>query len=136
MVPLGFEMPIGFVVGRLLRTAAETVQKWAVHPLSAMATRSGGIKVGGGGPTVADDKLKPVTLETLRGIEEASTADGKVGSPRRQLGVEALDASCRGRPLEIVLLPPRMRNAVASSRCPSALCRHVREVCRLCWLNP
>ena len=47
MVPLGFAIPIGRVVGRLLTTAAETVQKWAVLPESAIAIESGGMVRGG-----------------------------------------------------------------------------------------
>ena len=49
-VPLGLAMPMGWEVGRLLRTVAVTVQKWAVLPLSAIATESEG-EVGVGGPT-------------------------------------------------------------------------------------
>ena len=47
MLPLGLAIPIGRVVGLLLRTVAVTVQKWAVLPESAMATESGGTMVGG-----------------------------------------------------------------------------------------
>ena len=47
MEPFGFAMPMGRVVGRLLTTAAETVQKCAVLPESAIAVTSGGMMVGG-----------------------------------------------------------------------------------------
>ena len=47
LVPLGLAMLIGRVVGRLLITWAEMVQKWAVLPLSAMARVSGGMVIGG-----------------------------------------------------------------------------------------
>ena len=47
MEPLGLAMPIGRVVGRLLMTAAETMQKCAVLPELAMAVISGGMMVGG-----------------------------------------------------------------------------------------
>jgi hypothetical protein len=48
MEPLGSAMAIGRVMGRLLMTAADTVQKCAVLPLSAMAmVESGGMTVGG-----------------------------------------------------------------------------------------
>ena len=47
MLLLGLAMPMGCVVGRLFMTLAETVQKCAVLPLSAMASESGGIMVGG-----------------------------------------------------------------------------------------
>jgi hypothetical protein len=47
MLPFGLAMPIGRVVGRLLMTAADTVQKWAVLPLSAMALKLGGMVIGG-----------------------------------------------------------------------------------------
>jgi hypothetical protein len=46
MDPLGFVMPIGRVVGRLLMTAAVTVQKWAVLPESAIARKLGGTILG------------------------------------------------------------------------------------------
>ena len=48
IVPFGFVIPIGVVVGRLFITLAVTVQKCAVLPLSAIARESGGIMVGGG----------------------------------------------------------------------------------------
>jgi hypothetical protein len=47
MAPLGLRMPIGLVVGRLLMTWAETVQKCDVLPLSAIANESGDIVMGG-----------------------------------------------------------------------------------------
>ena len=47
IVPFGFVIPIGDVVGRLFITWAVTVQKCAVLPLSAIARESGGIMVGG-----------------------------------------------------------------------------------------
>jgi hypothetical protein len=61
-------MPIGRVVTRLLITCAVTVQKCAVLPLSAIASESGGMRVGGGGPTGETvDKLNPESLlGTLR----------------------------------------------------------------------
>ena len=108
-------MPIGQVVGRLLMMAAVTVQKWAVLPLSATAVRSGGIRFGGGGPmTTVEDKLKPESLHvsTLGGIGVGGSGVDRIGSPRRQRLGEAVR---RGRPEEIVLFPPRMRKAVASS---------------------
>lgn len=61
MVPFGLAMPIGWVVGRLLMTAAETVQKWAVQPLSAIAIVSSGL-VDEGGPTKTVERLKPDSL--------------------------------------------------------------------------
>jgi hypothetical protein len=86
-----------------------------------------------GGPTGATvvDKQKSDSLHvTLRGIVVVS--DGSVvvvGSPRRQLEKAAAGAAnWRGRPEEIVLLPPFILKAVASSLCPSALRRQVREV--------
>ncbi len=87
IAPLGFAMAIGRVVGRLLMTAADTVQKCAVLPLSAMAmVESGGMTVGGG-PTgkLVEDKLKPESLRTLGGRKVKSKVVGGVGSPRRQL---------------------------------------------------
>ena len=121
-------MPIGLEAGRLLMTAAVTVQKCAVLPLSAMAIVSaGGIIFGGGGPIgLTVDKLKPESLKTLGGMTVRSRVVD-IGSPRRQL-VDADVLSWRGRPEEIVLLPPCMRNAVALSLCPSALFKQVREV--------
>ena len=127
MDPLGLAMLIGCEVGRLLTTAAVTVQKWAVLPESAIARPSGGIIVGGG-PTKTEDKLnKPDLLETFSGMCGGSVVFS-IGSPRRQLAageegrprareVEegAGEAIRRGRPEEIVLFPPRIRKAVASS---------------------
>lgn len=86
-------MLIGRVVGRLLITAAETVQKCAVLPLSAIARESGGLR-GVGGPTcTVVDKLRPESLKTLGGIVVVAKVVVNVGSPRRQLvDVE----SCRG----------------------------------------
>jgi hypothetical protein len=89
IVPLGLAMPMGLVVGRLLMTVAEIVQKCAVLPLSAMARASGGMIVGGG-PTTTVDKLKSetlVSLKTLCGIRVDARVE-RIGSPRRQL-VEA-----------------------------------------------
>ena len=49
IVPFGLAMLMGLVAGRLLMTCAVTpVQKWEVLPLSAMASASGGMIVGGG----------------------------------------------------------------------------------------
>lgn len=48
IVPLGLAMPMGCVVTRLLTTWAVTVQEWAVLPLLAMATESGGLIAGMG----------------------------------------------------------------------------------------
>ena len=45
--PLGLVIPMGLVVGRLLMTCAETVQKCAVQPLSAIANDGDGSRVGG-----------------------------------------------------------------------------------------
>jgi hypothetical protein len=86
MLPLGLAIPIGRVVGLLLRTVAVTVQKWAVLPESAMATESGGTMVGGG-PTCTEDKHKPESLETLIGIRGSGV--GTIGSPRRQVDGDA-----------------------------------------------
>ena len=131
MEPLGLAMPIGRAVGRLLMTAAETVQKWAVLPESAMAVRSGGIIVGGG-PMVTEDRLKSESLITLDGWIVRSLVI--IGSPRRQLPGELVrpreavleegEAARRRRgeerplerPEEMVSQPPNIRNAVASSR--------------------
>ena len=123
MVPLGLAMPIGLEVGRLLTTAAETVQKCAVLPESAIPSILGGIIVGGGGPTMTEDKLKPVlvSLEVTEGMSWSGV--GTVGSPPCQLlvGLEAAAlalralAMRRGRPDEIVLFPPCMLKAVAVS---------------------
>jgi hypothetical protein len=88
MVPLGLAMPIGFWVGRLLLTAAETVQKCAVLPLSAMAIVYGGMTVGRrGGPKKTVEALDSELLITLGGITIVSKVD-MIGSQRRQL-VEA-----------------------------------------------
>lgn len=43
MAPFGLTIPIGRVVGFLLMTAAETEQKCAVLPLSAITLESGGM---------------------------------------------------------------------------------------------
>ena len=126
MVPFGFAIPIGLEVGRMLITAAVTVQKCAVLPLSAIAKESAG-GIGSGGPTNTLDKLSAETLETFTGklVLLVARIVLRVGSPRRQL---LAVGSWRGRPEEIVLLPPFMRKAVASSWWPSALWRHVMEV--------
>jgi hypothetical protein len=77
---------MGCVVGLLFTTAAVTVQKCAVLPLSAIAKALGGIIFGGGGPTKTVDRLKSESLLTLGGIEVVSRDVGvSVGSPRRQL---------------------------------------------------
>jgi hypothetical protein len=44
-------MVMGLLVGRLFRTCAVIVQKWAELPLSAMAKASSGGMTVGGGPT-------------------------------------------------------------------------------------
>jgi hypothetical protein len=83
---------MGCVVGLLFTTEAVTVQKCAVLPLSAIAKALGGIIVGGG-PTKTVDRLKSESLLTLGGIEVVSRDVGvSVGSPRRQLVVEAAAA--------------------------------------------
>ena len=78
---------------------------------------------GWGGPTKTEDKLKPESLVTLGGVQVL--VDGMVvGSPQHQVALAAAAAMRRGpaRPPElIVLLPPCIRKAVASSRWPSAL---------------
>lgn len=76
---------MGRVVGLLFTTAAVTVQKCAVLPLSAMAKALGGI-LGVGGPTETIDRLKSESLRTLGGMKVVSRDVGKVGSPRHQLG--------------------------------------------------
>jgi hypothetical protein len=87
MVPLGLAMPIGFWVGRLLMTAADTVQKCAVLPLSAIAIVSGGMTVGGrrGGPKRTVDALYSESFKTLSGIIIVVSKVDVIGSPRRQL---------------------------------------------------
>ena len=82
-----------------------------------------------GGPTRTVDKLKSVLLETLGGGIVVAIVF-TVGSFRCQLLDEA--ANCRGRPEEIVLFPPFMRKAMASSWCPTALCKDVRCDCDAC----
>ena len=88
MIPFGLAMPIERVVGLLLMTAADTVRKWAVLPLSAMALQLGGMVIGGG-PTKTVERLKPESLNTLGGVKVCSVV-GVAGSPRRQLGAEVL----------------------------------------------
>lgn len=85
IVPLGLAIPMGLLVGRLLRTWAVIVQKCAVLPLSAMARASGGTMVGGG-PTVTVDRQKSESaFRTLDRVVVVSRVKGMVGSPRRQL---------------------------------------------------
>jgi hypothetical protein len=98
MVPLGLAMPIGFWVGRLLMTAADTVQKCAVLPLSAIARVSGGMTVGGrrGGPKKTVEALDSESFRTLGGITIVVFKVDVIGSPRRQLvdaGLAAAAAS-------------------------------------------
>ena len=82
-------------------------------------------KLGLGGPTVERAvKQEPESLIELDDKECEATHEHDVGSPLRQVGI----CKRRARPAEIVLLPPRIRKAVASSLCPSALLRHVAEV--------
>ncbi len=128
--PLGLEIPIGRVVGRLLMTLAVTVQKCAVLPLSAIAKESEE-----GGPTYTVDRHKSEysLVITLGRFEVVSIVSG-VGSPRCQFGVTA--GSWRGRPDEMVLLPPFILNAVASSLWPSALRWQVSDVWLRCGLRP
>ena len=127
MVPLGLALPIGDVVGLLLMTAADTVQKCAVLPLSAMAILSGGMIVGGRGPNKTVEALESESLKTLGGITRVCSKYDVIGSPHRQLDVAGLAAaaSWRGRPEVMVLFPPRMRKAVASSMCPVPLFKHM-----------
>ena len=119
IVPFGLAIPMGFVVGRLLMILAVTVQKCAVLPLSAMARESGGISSWGGPTKTVERHKADSSLETLGRMVVAVTVTGVVGSPRRQFGDGA--GRRRGRPDEMVLLPPFILNAVASSLCPSAL---------------
>lgn len=130
-------MLIGRVVGRLLITWAEMVQKWAVLPLSAMARVSGGMVIGGGPMGSVDKQKSEYSLLTLvLGLIVTKGSHGEIGSPRRQLvagggaaAATGVVVSWRGRPVEmLVLLPPCIRNAVASSLWPAALRWHVREV--------
>ena len=117
---------MGALVGRLLSTLAVTVQKCAVLPLSAMARESGGTIVGGGPTkTVLDRQTAEYSFKTL-GWLVVSQIGMVVGSPPRQLG--AVVCRWRGRPDEIVLLPPFILKAVASSLWPSALRWHVSDV--------
>lgn len=122
---------MGVVVIFLLTTWADMVQKCDVLPLSAIARESGGISLGG--PTVgAEVKQHSESLETL--VEETTLLF--VGSPHRQSLLEARFRARRARPELMVLLPPFILKAVASSLCPSALRRQVMEVWFLAGLRP
>ena len=80
-------------MGLLFTTAAVTVQKCAVLPLSAIAKALRGI-IWGGGATKTVDKLRSESLLTLGGIEVVSRdVVVSVGSPRRQLVVEGAAAA-------------------------------------------
>ena len=135
IVPFGLAMLMGLVTGgRLLMTCAVTVQKWAVLPLSAVARASGGMIVGGG-PTrdteLEDRQIFESLRVTLGKLSAVSTVGNVVvvGSPRRQLADGgAAVASWRGRLEEMVLLPPFILKAVASSLWPLALRRQVSDV--------
>ena len=135
IVPFGLAMLIGRVVGRLLTTCAERVQKWAVLPLSAMANLSGGMVIGGGPMGSVDKQKSEYSLMTLVGLIVRLGSHVDIGSPRRQLvaggGAAAADrvvVSWRGRPAAMVLLPPCIRKTVASVLWPAALRGHVSEV--------
>jgi hypothetical protein len=79
-----------------------------------------------GGPTGAVDRqVQPILFRTLSGAGHEAKLQ-MAGSPRRHSRVVA-GRRC-GRPVAMVLLLPCMRIAVASSRWPSALCKHVAEV--------
>ena len=63
-----------------------------------------------GGPTGLEDNLKPESLKMLVGGRKVRSKVDGVGSLRRQLDASEVAlprSSCRGRPDEIVLLPPR-----------------------------
>ena len=99
-----------------------------------MAMESGLAGGGSGGPTekgVTELQIITVSLETL-GIDNRGVTIGAVGSPPRQV----LAGKRRARPAEIVLFPPFILNAVAVSLWPSALLRHVADVCALLGLRP
>lgn len=99
---------------------------------AAVGNSNGIRRYGGeGGPTIAIDKQEPESLRTLDWGQVVSRVD-VAGSPWRQLASdEVVVESWRGRPDAMVLLPPFMRKAVALSWWPSALCKHVRDVCLL-----
>ena len=120
--PFGLRILMGLVAGRRLITWASTVQKCEVQPLSAIARVTDGVDEGG--PTVEkEERQEPETLIGLDELDWVTTFE-RIGSPPRQVGT----GRRRARPEEMVLLPPRMRKAVASSLWPSALLRQVAEV--------
>lgn len=82
-----------------------------------------------GGPigltVVVEKHREPESLLGTLDIGGRGSAVAAIGSPRRQSRVVG---NWRGRPVEIVLLPPFILKAVASSLWPSALWLQVAEV--------
>ena len=75
-------------------TAADTVQKCAVLPLSAIAIVSGGMTVGGrGGPKKTVEALESESFITLGGITIVVSKVDVIGSPRCQLEEAGLAAA-------------------------------------------
>jgi len=99
---------MGEVARRLLITGVFTVQKCAVHPVSAINNESGE-----GGPVVEAVDCGTILLVLL--------SKGTVGSPRHYSRVLLLLRRRSLRRSMIVLLPFIMLSAVASSLCPSFL---------------
>ena len=118
IVPLGFRISIGGVLGILLMMGRERVPNVAVLPLSAMI-----LVVLVGGPAVVANVISSLEFSLLVQGRHCKRA----GSPRLQL---LLVLRLR-RPVMIVLFPPIMLSAVASVLCPSAGLLHVSLV----WLR-
>lgn len=122
MSPLGLRMKIGFKVGRLFITGASIVPKWAVLPVSAMASWWGIVIVGG--PTVLDATNVDAQLQV--GINDElftlSALGATVGFPLSQLREWLRGTKSIRLPSEPGFL------AVASSLCPGFLFRQVALV--------
>ena len=121
IAPLGLRMKIGFRVGRLLITGASMVPKWAVLPVSAMASWWGIEKMGGPtafGASKVDMKLQVGIKDELFMV---STVVAAVGFPLSQLRERLRESAT-------VMVPFMVWRHVAPSWWPGFLLRQVSLV--------
>jgi hypothetical protein len=119
MDPLGFRIASGEVVVRRLETG-KSWKKCAVLPVSAMTLIDELFGEVVGGPRGGSDNGFSNELHECEIQLEVSECAGPLGFPRRH----ALNRGCRGRPMEMRLLPPIMLEMVAAVLCSGAGFEH------------
>ena len=83
-LPSGNRMCVGHSVGRILSNVCVRVQKWAVHPVSA-------IRVGEvGGDRLGERTVSEIVVVWLTCVLNSSLLEVSIVAPPRQLGVVVL----------------------------------------------